>query len=72
MMEVFEKPPEHSLVYEVRESDCLVVSVGPDFELFALLSSAPPLAESLQCLNRLIRAIKRDERWLFMVEAQHW
>ena len=72
MMDVFEKAPEHSLVYEVRETDCLVVSIGPDFELFALLSAAPDMAETLHSLNRLIRAVKRDERWLFMVQAQHW
>lgn len=72
MMEVFEKKNVHSLVYELRETDCLVVSVGPDFELFALLSAAPTLRESLQSLNRMLRAIKRDERWLFMVEAAHW
>lgn len=72
MMDVFEVEAEHSLVYETRETDCLVVNVGPDFELYAVMSAAPDLQDTIQSLNRLIRAIKRDDRWLFMTQVHHW
>lgn len=72
MMDVFDAPAEHSLVYEMRETDCVLVNVGADYELYALMSAAPDLQETIKGLNRLIRAIKRDERFLFLVDAVFW
>lgn len=72
MIDVFDAPAEHSLVYEMRETDCVLVNVGADYELYALMSAAPDLQETIQGLNRLIRAIKRDERFLFQVDAVYW
>lgn len=72
VMDVMEVEAEHSLVYEVSETDVVVVNVGPDFELFALLSSAIDLAEVVHSCNRLIRSIKREEAWLFMTQAAYW
>lgn len=72
VMDVFEAPAEHSLVYQINETDCILVNVGPDFELFALLSAATELSDIVHSCNRLIRSIKREESWLFMTHGVHW
>jgi hypothetical protein len=72
MMDVFEAPAEHSLMYEMSETDCVLVNAGQEFELYALLSAAADVQEIVQSCTRLIRSIQRDEQWLFMTHAMHW
>lgn len=67
IMDLFESEAQHSLTYEMNETDCIVSNIGPDFELYVTLSAAMDLNEIVSSCNRLLRSLKRDDQWLFLM-----
>jgi len=72
IMDLFECEAQHSLTYEMNETDCVVSNVGVDFELYVTMSAAMDLGDIVASCNRLLRSIKRDEQWLFLTTPVTW
>ena len=72
IMDLFECEAQHSLTYEMNETDCVVSNVGADFELYVTMSAAMDLSDIVASCNRLLRSIKRDEQWLFLTVPVQW
>ena len=64
--------PRHKTVYELDSEALVVAQVGSDYELYAVFGPLVDSAVAAACCARLVRAIKKDDDALFLLQPGVW